>query len=74
MFDHPVSIKAYRLYSNLYDQSLTPTEWRLLGSQDGTHFEELDSRKYDGSEMRYGVDFQYSYFTEDFILPVKQRL
>ena len=71
IFDHAVSIQAYRLYSNLYDQSLTPTEWRLSGTNDGIHFEQLDYRKYDGSEMRYGVDFQYSYFTEDFILPVK---
>lgn len=71
IFDHPVSIKAYRLYSNLYDQSLTPTQWRLSGTNDGIHFEELDYHKYDGSQMRYGVDFKYSYFTDDFILPVK---
>ena len=71
IFDHAVSIQAYRLYSNLFDQSLTPTEWRLSGTNDGIHYEELDYRKYDGSELRFGDDFRYSYFTEDFILPVR---
>lgn len=73
VFEEPVGIMAYRIYSKLFATDMTPTQWVLSGSNDGVSFTELDYRKYTGEEMRYGEAFEYSYFTPDFILPVENH-
>ncbi len=70
VFDEKVYAKGYRMLSNLYDNTLSPTVWRFLGSDDGVTFTELDSRAYSGEERRFGDHIRYTYFTEEGVLPI----
>ena len=73
VFETPVQVAYYRMFSALYGKDQRPTEWRLSASNDGVTFTTLDYQKHDPSEKEFLRPQGYYYITPEPLLPVRDH-